>query len=188
MKQKGISIVWTIIVIVVIALAGFLAYTWLRDDDTVTITPDETANVTNEPAESTDDEATLRSIVENPEQHYGQTVTVQGEIQDLLSSRVFKISDRAAGDELHVVTRNPLTEQQLNEATELFEDNADVKVQGTLRQMTTAELETEYNIDLTAELETELTGKPILVADTYTFTDTNEVLDFTQEPVQESID
>lgn len=181
MNRKGFSTAWLLIVIVLVVAGAILAFTLMRNDGTEPV-QDTVNETTNTVQENTEDDDLLSKIIDNPQQYYDQTVTVKGEIQDVQSRRVFKISDQTAGDELYVITRQPLTQEQIAEAEELFEDNADVSVTGTLQRFVLAEIERDYNFDLSAELEAEFQDKPVLIADSFTFSDNQAVFDFTQGP------
>lgn len=181
MNRKGFNTAWLLIVIALVVAGAILAFTLMRTDRTDTV--QDTANeATNTVQENVEDDDLLSKIVDNPDQYYGQVVTVDGEIQDIQSRRVFKISDQTAGDELYVIIKQPLTQEQAAEAEELFEDNADVRVKGTLQRFVLAEIERDYNFDLSAELEADFQNKPVLIADSFTFSDNQAVFDFTQGP------
>lgn len=180
LDRNGIGAVGTIIIILVLLVGGFLVFSLVNKDNDV---PDN-VNIETPTAEEVvpDDDDLLSQIIENPDQYYGQQVTVVGEIQDLYTTRVFKISDQTVGQELLVITPEPLSEQQAAEAEELLEDNADVRVAGTVRQLVIAEVEEELSIDLDEQVEVEFRNKPVLIANNVTFSDSSAVLDFTQGP------
>lgn len=167
MKSKGNAALWIIVAIAVLILGGILLYNLIGNDN------DQAANdVTNDVTETFDDATgnntgegdILSRIIDSPESYYGQQVTVSGEIQDLYNQRVFKISDQTVGDELLVITRQPLSEEQASEAEALLEDNADVSATGTVRQFTTADVESEFGIDIPEAIETTYVNRPVLVA------------------------
>lgn len=183
LNNKGLSPVWTILILVILIALGFLIYTTFIDTDTPTNldapdTPE--TSVDQETVNPVDDNDTLSQIVDNPEQFYGQGVTVRGEIQDLYSRRVLKLSDQTIGDELIVILPRALTDAQATEAEAFFEDNADASVTGTVRQLTVAQVEQEFGFDVPADIEIEFTETPVVVADSFKFTDSNTVIDFTQ--------
>lgn len=172
-------------VIVAIALIGLVAFAVMQvadnnenNEPTINEPTTQLDNLDN----NQDKENLLSKVINEPAQYYDKEVTVAGEIQDAYSKRVFKVSDQTAGDELLVLTRRPLTQSQLNEAEELLEDNADVRVKGTVRQLMVTEIEREFGLDFPNDIEVEFRDKPILIADSFTFSDKNAVLDFTQGP------
>lgn len=101
-------------------------------------------------------------ITEEPEQYYGQTIAVSGEIGEMLSVNTFQLQEEGwfEGDEVLVIGANTLP--SLEEAEE-------VVVTGTLRPFVASEFEQEYNLtwdlDVQEQLETEYTEQPVLVAD-----------------------
>lgn len=101
-------------------------------------------------------------VTEQPEQYYGQTIAVSGEIGELLSDNTFRLQEEGwfEGDEVLVIGASVLP--TLDEAEE-------VVVTGTLRPFVAAEFEQEYDLtwdlDVQEQLEAEYTEKPVLVAD-----------------------
>lgn len=86
----------------------------------------------------------------------GKTITVSGEVEEIISSKAFTIEgDRLFNDpEVLVVntTEDPVVEDAL------------VQVTGTVRQFSQAEIENQFKLELAQELEMEFRGKPILIA------------------------
>lgn len=101
-------------------------------------------------------------VTEEPEQYYGQTIAVSGEIGELISNNTFRLQEEGwfEGDEVLVIGASTLP--TLDEAEE-------VVVTGTLRPFVASEFEQEYDLtwdlDLQEQLEAEYTEKPVLVAD-----------------------
>lgn len=166
------------IILVGIVLVAALIITWISNNDDDVI--DETNETLSQVDVSDDDQESpmLDKIVDNPAAYYGQKVTVSGEIQDIYNQRVFKLSDQIIGDELLVVTQNPLTERQMEEGEEFFQDNANVTATGEIRQLVIADLETELNFDFPESIEVEYTNKPVLVAESFTFSNSGDIFDF----------
>lgn len=101
-------------------------------------------------------------VTEEPEQYYGESIAISGEIGELLSANTFQLEEEGwfAGDEVLVIGASiPTT---LSEAEE-------VVVTGTLRPFVASEFEEEYDLtwdlDLQEQLEAEYTEKPVMVAD-----------------------
>lgn len=86
----------------------------------------------------------------------GKTVTVSGEVEKVIGSKVFTIEgDRLFNDpEVLVVsaTGSPIVEDTL------------VQVTGTVRELVVSEIEKEFALDLSQELEVEFKDKPVLIA------------------------
>jgi hypothetical protein len=101
-------------------------------------------------------------ISEDPEQYYGQTIAVSGEVGELLSPNTFQLEEEGwfEGDEVLVIGAS--TVPTLDAAEE-------VVVTGTLRPFVAAEFEEEYDLtwdlDLQEQLEAEYTEQPVLVAE-----------------------
>jgi len=103
--------------------------------------------------------ADLEDVEEETGQYLGQTVTVNGEISNVVSPRAFIIQeDNIFGDEgLLVVSANPIAD--------LNEDTA-VQVTGNVRQITTTEIEREFNLGPASEYEVYIEDRPAIVAQT----------------------
>jgi len=100
-------------------------------------------------------------ITDNPDQYYGQTIAVPGDVAEILSPRVFRYEE-----DLLVLNPSPEPQQlaRLNEGEK-------VVTTGVLRKFVLAEIERDY--DLTGEdaeviqrLDVENRNKPVLIADT----------------------
>lgn len=107
-------------------------------------------------ATSAQEGETIEEIEEDTSEYVGKTVTVSGEIARQVSPRAFIIQDDdfLGGEDVLVVsaTEAPLIEGTL------------ARVTGTVRVLTTAEVEREYGFDLEPELEVELRDRPVIVA------------------------
>lgn len=185
MQQEGNSKrLFGIIAAVVLAalLIALILFMVNRANDMAQNNAGDQAATTEQPA-SEEDGALLDRIVDNPDQYIGQTVTVDREIQDVLSNRIFKISRDVAGDELTVLSRQALSDEQAAQAEEFLQDNANVQVRGTVTRATVAEVERDYGIDLDAGLEAEFENRTVLVADSVAFTDrSGAAWEFNAEP------
>lgn len=164
----------TIVVIILLVILAIILIGALTGGDDATQTRGNSTTNTSSQADSQDaeaDEQQIEQILENPQAYLGQTVTVTGEIEDVLSNRLFEISNEAVGNELLVVAPSALSEQQAEQATEFLQDNANVRVSGTVRQSTVVEFEREYGLDVGSEIEAEFEDRVLLIADRITFTD-----------------
>lgn len=170
----------TLLIIIAVGVGAFFILQMLDKEDTTNELQQGAQDTATQLDQATTDDDLLTKILENPAAYYGQEVTVGGEIQDVYSTRVFKISDQTIGQELWVITQVPLTTEQMNEAEQFFEDNADVRATGTLRQMTVVNIEEEFGIDLPDEADAQFVDKPVLVATQFTFSDGQAVFDFDQ--------
>ncbi|OYX41436.1 hypothetical protein B7Y94_05120 [Candidatus Saccharibacteria bacterium 32-49-12] len=146
---------------------GLIAWSLTRDNTDIDNAIDEVETSVIDD----NDGSMLGRIMEDPSAYVGQEVTVEGEVQDVWTNRVIKISDDMLGDELTVFVKSPLTDAQAEQAEQLLADNANVEVKGTLQEVTLADFEQEFDIDITPEYEADFTGKTVLVADSIRFTD-----------------
>ncbi len=117
-----------------------------------------------EPSGGPEEGASISNITENPQEYYGQDVTVSGEVGELIGPNAFTIGnqDEAAGGTLLVVGANELS-QILEEGQEL-EGNEVAQVQGTVREFIVAEIEDEIGYGLDDGLFEEFEGDPAIVA------------------------
>ncbi len=107
---------------------------------------------------------TLSDIADDPSAYIGRTVTVSGEVSEILSPVVFRMNEDNLldiGDEILVVhTGEP--------ALVGLTDDAEILVTGTVRNFVVAEIEDDLGIalDLDADLEIEYENRVAIVADT----------------------
>ncbi|MGP1386944.1 MAG: hypothetical protein ACTS2F_25530 [Thainema sp.] len=101
-------------------------------------------------------------VTEQPEQYYGQTIAVSGEIGEQFSTNAFRLQEEGwfEGDEVLVIGASVLP---------TVEEGEEVVVTGTLRPYVAAEFERDYDLtwdlDLQEQIEAEYTDRPVLVAD-----------------------
>lgn len=110
-------------------------------------------------------------ITENPQQYYGQTLAVTGEVEQIQGANSFTLDeDQLFGtDDLLVLNRTP---------NSVVQEDEEVAVTGVLRPFVVAELEREYGItwdlDVQQRLETEYSNKPVLIAEQIFPTDVSD--------------
>lgn len=94
--------------------------------------------------------------------HIGKTVTVSGEVEEVISPKAFIIEgDRFFNDpELLVV----------NLSGSPIVNDSNIQVTGTVRQFLKSEIEREFGLSLAQELAAEFRGKPVLIATAVTLT------------------
>lgn len=120
------------------------------------------------PTESTAAGTMLRvaDITGNPDQYIGQTVTVEADVEEVKSAFAFELDEDAAlagGVDNELLVFSPQS-AQLASVDDQWLNNR-VRVSGTVRRMTVAELEREIGWDLEPELESELEDtRPVLIA------------------------
>ena len=102
-------------------------------------------------------------IAADPEQYYGQTLAVTGEVENIYGDNTFTLDEDElfGGEDLLVIVTNP-TEAPIA-------DGETVAVTGELRSFVTADLETDYDLtwdlDVQEEIEAEYSERPVLVVD-----------------------
>lgn len=115
---------------------------------------------------------TAETVIEEPELFLGQTVAIEGDVEKIFNSGAFVMNeDEVVGDEgLLVIGVSP--QPILEAGAEGTEDYNQVVVTGEVRPFTIAEIERDYDVDLTsiwgadvlAEVETTYVNKPVIVA------------------------
>lgn len=94
---------------------------------------------------------------EQLEDYVGETVTVSGEVQEVVSPNVFilDVDEPFTGKNMLVVSRNDI----IVDATDI------VQVTGMFEDMTVTKAEVDYGFDLDQDWEIKLQDQPILIAD-----------------------
>lgn len=112
--------------------------------------------------------AEVGQVTDDPMRFRGKRVQLNGEIARVYGPRAFALEGEGVwwDDEILVVTRVPVT---IGGST-LTEDD-EVRVAGTVKTLTVAEVERDLGWDLEEELEVKFRDKPVLVADTIRVSD-----------------
>ncbi len=127
------------------------------------------------PAEDVESEGpaagvTLTDIVESPDDFFGKSVTVSGEVNELVGPQAFTIGgeDFLGTDELLIVGAQQLPNiiegVPEGEPAEIGEDDI-VQVTGTVREFVITDIEEEIGADLDDALFEEFEGQPVVVAE-----------------------
>lgn len=111
-------------------------------------------------------------ISENPEQYYGETLAVTGEVEDIQSEGTFTLQeDQLLGaNNLLVIYAQPKAGSPAAQAAPppTITDDEQVAVTGVLRPFIIAELERDYDLTWDAgvqqQLETDYSERPVLIA------------------------
>ncbi len=112
-------------------------------------------------------------ITSNPEQYYGETLAVTGEVEDIQSGSAFTLDeDRLLGSEdllvVYASPRDGVQQPQPSAQLPAITDGDEVAVTGVLRAFVFAEFERDYDLDwdlqLQEKLEAEYSNRPVLVA------------------------
>lgn len=107
-------------------------------------------------------------ITSNPEQYYGETLAVTGEVEDIESGSAFTLDEEQlfGAEDLLVVYASPRdgVQQPLPAVT----DGEEVAVTGVLRSFVVADFERDYDLqwdlEFQEQLEAEYSNRPVLVA------------------------
>lgn len=111
-------------------------------------------------------------ITADPEQYYGQTLAVTGEVEDIQSETTFTLDeDRLLGsDDLLVVYAQPKAGSSASQVAPppTINDDEQVAVTGVLRPFVISELERDYDLTWDAgvqqQLEADYSERPVLIA------------------------
>ena len=111
-------------------------------------------------------------ISDNPEQYYGETLAVTGEVEEIQSEDTFTLQEEQllGADNLLVIYAQPKAGSPEAQAAPppTITDNEQVAVTGVLRPFVVSELERDYDLTWDAEVQQQLEAnyseKPVLVA------------------------
>ena len=100
--------------------------------------------------------ADIEDVEEETDELIGETVTLSGEVERVISPRGFILQDDElfGGEDVLVVSATDIP---------LVEGTA-AQVTGIVRELTIADVEREYGFDLDPELEVEFSNRPVVVA------------------------
>lgn len=138
-----------------------------RPDRAATVNTVNT-RVNNEVAEAPlTDEAmvTVADITGNASRYVGRTVTVKSEVEAAYGANAFRLDDDAIleggiDDDLLVISPSKANLSRVDK--DWFTNQAIVT--GSVRNFIVAEIEREYGIDLSSDVEAEFRNKPVLIA------------------------
>lgn len=110
--------------------------------------------------------ATVGEIENNPAQYFGQQVTVSGEVDDVYGS-AFTIGGEGFGGELLIVvpTSAPLTGARAGTSPYMQDDI--VQVTGTVREYLVGEIEDEFGLSLSPDIEYEEQEPAVVVGSAF---------------------
>lgn len=141
--SSGAGLLATLLALAAAVLIGLILWSLFADDDEA----DRAGNA----GVSIDD------ITDDPARYLGRTVTVGGEVNQILSPRAFVLEgdDLVGGDDLLVVGANELGGISPDEV---------VLVSGPVRRFNLAEAERDLGVDLDDNLFRDFDGRPAIVA------------------------
>ncbi|MBD1832436.1 hypothetical protein H6F61_06945 [Cyanobacteria bacterium FACHB-472] len=106
----------------------------------------------------------VETVVEDTRKLIGQTVTVTGEVEEIVGAKAFQMEDEKIfnNDKVLVINATP--------AAVPIAEGKDVRVTGVVREFVLAEFEKDYDLtwdlDLKQKIEAEYKNKPVIVAQT----------------------
>jgi len=105
---------------------------------------------------------TIDNIDDHPARFVGERVALAGEVEEVLDERTFVLEndDLLWDDEVTVVSRQPI-----RYGVERLGEDEYVAISGVVHYVGTVELERELGWDFETELEVEMEGEPVVVAD-----------------------
>ena len=103
--------------------------------------------------------ATLATYAANPGDYYGKSVTVSGEITDVVSLNAVTLGDRVL-----VITKKQLLDAQGRPLQTQVTSRDTMQVTGTAREFNLAAFDREAGIDLEDGKFTRWAGKPAIIA------------------------
>ena len=116
----------------------------------------------------TNESTSVTDIMNNSDQYVGRTVAVRGEVDDISGSQTMILDEEGEvmGDEVLVISRQPL--EPIGGAGDdfLFDEGQDIEVAGEVRTFNREELEDELGITLDERTYFDWEGRPVIVATT----------------------
>ena len=110
-------------------------------------------------------------ISDNPEQYYGETLAVTGEVEEIQSEDMFTLQEEQllGAESLLVIYAQPKAGSSASQAVPpTITDDEQVAVTGVLRPFVISELERDYDLTWDAgvqeQLEADFSEKPVLIA------------------------
>ncbi|MBD1929604.1 hypothetical protein H6F74_25675 [Trichocoleus sp. FACHB-90] len=106
----------------------------------------------------------VETVVEDTRKLIGQTVTVSGEVEEIVGAKAFQMEDEKIfnNDKVLVINATP--------AAVPITEGKDVRVTGVVREFVLAEFEKDYDLtwdlNLKQKIEAEYKNKPVIVAQT----------------------
>lgn len=145
--------------IAVVSVAGLLGACDAGYDNTATspeVTNDE---IVTEPVEPVAD---LEDVAEDTEDFIGETVTINGEIEEAIAPGVYRMSE-----EDQLFAEDSVLIVMPDESPRPFVEDQEIQVTGEVRQFVSAEFERDYDLtwdlNIQEQIEAEYEGQPVVV-------------------------
>jgi len=175
---------WAIILIFIAGFVAVFAIWRIMFEINSPLSSSGTSQVNVSPTEQSTD--SVRQILGNPDDYYGKTVSIEGKIYDVKGNRAFLVGDATSNDQLPAITREALSEEQLNESREVFTDDAAVLVTGIVQVYEHGTTTRQYRVEPSEEIREPFSySTVILVVDRITFGDNNLTLNFKSQGTNE---
>lgn len=104
---------------------------------------------------------TPQELLAEPEAYLAKTVTVQGELAEVIDNRTFRLSTESSTD-LIVLTPQPFLDEK---QSVYFSDNDEVSVTGTFLRFTKDVIEPDYDLRILDTVYAEFTDEYAIVVD-----------------------
>lgn len=127
-------------------------------------------------SQATQENVTTSELTDDLDTYLGETVTIREEAQEVVGESAFLLDEDElfGGEEVLVINAS-------GEGIFLVEgDSTEVQVTGEVRELITADVEREYDLDLDEELYTEYEQRPVIIAQSLALAPDPE--DLTSEP------
>jgi hypothetical protein len=153
------NLIFTIVAIVIVGLGLF----WLIDAQT-----DRAENGGFDTATELPAVGRLEEITSDPQQYFGQQVTVQGEVGDVLgvNAVVLTPSGGITSDGLLVISQAPIS-NSVDEVEGLFEQQQ-ARLTGTVAQFAYANYRDSLDLNIQPEQMSAYEGRPFILTDVIT--------------------
>lgn len=107
---------------------------------------------------------TTAELTANIERYQDSLVTVSGEVSDIYSPRIFTIGGSGFGEQLLVISTEPIGAVPDRSEERPVKEQDVVQVTGVAEQFDRSSLEQEYGIDVGDEVADAFAGEPVVVA------------------------
>ncbi|WP_413160230.1 hypothetical protein ACL6C3_17470 [Capilliphycus salinus ALCB114379] len=153
-KKSGSALAMVLISGALVACDGYENNALNTQDDNI---------ITNDP-EPVETVTSVEEIKDDTEEFIGETVTISGEVENVVSLNSFVLQD-----EDNLFDEEEVLVISVDNQTEPIVDGENVQVTGEVRRFNITELERDYDLtwdlDLQRELEAEFRDKTVIVAD-----------------------
>lgn len=110
----------------------------------------------------------VTDIIDNTSSYAGKQVAILAEVDDVVGTRGIVVDQEGSvlGDEILVISRQPLEPVGGGSDDILFDEGKDVQISGEVQSFNRINLQNELGIILDEDAFRQWEGKPVIVADT----------------------